>query len=251
MIKIAIIKKLPNGKYRLYSRKKDKSGKRRNLGTYDSLAGAKKREKAVQWFKHHSDDGMADDFQTKTLSRLSNIATYLEEAGFIDAADKVYMTMDAIDGDLKEDNVVDMFVNTDEQMNVGGGKGFSQMHPGHGGPSISMDAAEIVAKLVNMANQLDKFGMHDDADLLDDVINDISEDEEQLLEIIKELESTHKTKEKEKVETQEPDKQGEEAVARSTGHVGSGMIDNQGCGMGQGLSDMYFYRGTGSIEDNL
>jgi hypothetical protein len=48
----AVIRKLKSGKYRLYSRKKNpKTGKRRNLGTFDSLAAAKKHEQAVQFFK--------------------------------------------------------------------------------------------------------------------------------------------------------------------------------------------------------
>jgi hypothetical protein len=35
-----MIRKLRSGKYRLYSRKKDpKTGKRRNLGTFDTRAG--------------------------------------------------------------------------------------------------------------------------------------------------------------------------------------------------------------------
>jgi hypothetical protein len=47
-----MIRKLPSGGYRLYSRKKDaESGKRRNLGTFSSLAAAKKHERAVQYFK--------------------------------------------------------------------------------------------------------------------------------------------------------------------------------------------------------
>jgi hypothetical protein len=47
-----MIRKLADGRYRLYSRKKNpKTGKRRNLGTFDSLAAAKKHEKAVQFFK--------------------------------------------------------------------------------------------------------------------------------------------------------------------------------------------------------
>jgi len=47
-----MIRKLPSGGYRLYSRKKDpKTGKRKNLGTFSSLAAAKKHEKAVQFFK--------------------------------------------------------------------------------------------------------------------------------------------------------------------------------------------------------
>jgi hypothetical protein len=47
-----MIRKLKSGEFRLYSRKKDaKTGKRRNLGTFSSLAAAKKHEKAVQYFK--------------------------------------------------------------------------------------------------------------------------------------------------------------------------------------------------------
>jgi hypothetical protein len=47
-----MIRKLKSGEYRLYSRKKDaKSGKRRNLGTFKSLAAAKTHERAVQFFK--------------------------------------------------------------------------------------------------------------------------------------------------------------------------------------------------------
>jgi hypothetical protein len=47
-----MIRKLPSGKYRLYSRKKDaRTGRRRNLGTFSSLAAAKRHERAVQFFK--------------------------------------------------------------------------------------------------------------------------------------------------------------------------------------------------------
>lgn len=49
-----MIRKLKSG-YRLYSRKLDpKTGKRRNLGTFASLAAAKKHEREVQYFKRHS-----------------------------------------------------------------------------------------------------------------------------------------------------------------------------------------------------
>jgi hypothetical protein len=49
-----MIRKLKSGKYRLYSRKKDsRTGKRKNLGTFNSKAAAKKHERAVQYFKHH------------------------------------------------------------------------------------------------------------------------------------------------------------------------------------------------------
>ncbi|HET9206841.1 MAG TPA: hypothetical protein VFO28_11425 [Burkholderiaceae bacterium] len=47
-----MIRKLTSGQYRLYSRKVDaKTGKRRNLGTFDSLAAAQKHEREVQYFK--------------------------------------------------------------------------------------------------------------------------------------------------------------------------------------------------------
>jgi hypothetical protein len=47
-----MIRKLANGKYRLYSRKKNpKTGRRRNLGTFASRAAAMKHEHAVQFFK--------------------------------------------------------------------------------------------------------------------------------------------------------------------------------------------------------
>jgi hypothetical protein len=50
-----MIRKLKSGKYRLYSRQTDsKTGKRRNLGTFDSRAGAEKHERDVQYFKRHA-----------------------------------------------------------------------------------------------------------------------------------------------------------------------------------------------------
>jgi hypothetical protein len=47
-----MIRRLRTGSYRLYSRKKDaKTGRRRNLGTFRTLAAAKRHERAVQYFK--------------------------------------------------------------------------------------------------------------------------------------------------------------------------------------------------------
>jgi len=49
----AMIRKLPSGAYRLYSKKKDpRTRKRRNLGTFRTRAQAEKHERAVQLFKH-------------------------------------------------------------------------------------------------------------------------------------------------------------------------------------------------------
>ena len=47
-----MIRKLPGGGYRLYSRKVNPAtGKRRNLGTFKTRAAAEKHEQAVQYFK--------------------------------------------------------------------------------------------------------------------------------------------------------------------------------------------------------
>ena len=47
-----MIRKLKSGKYRLYSKKKDpKTGKRKNLGTFNTRTEAEKHEKQVQYFK--------------------------------------------------------------------------------------------------------------------------------------------------------------------------------------------------------
>ena len=49
-----MIRKLPSGEYRLYSRKKNpKTGKRRNLGTFKTRAAAENHERAEQYFKRH------------------------------------------------------------------------------------------------------------------------------------------------------------------------------------------------------
>jgi hypothetical protein len=47
-----MIRKLPSGEYRLYSRKIDpRTGRRRNLGTFATRARAQAHERAVQHFK--------------------------------------------------------------------------------------------------------------------------------------------------------------------------------------------------------
>ena len=47
-----MIRKLPSGGFRLYSRKKDpRTGRRRNLGTFATRAAAARHERAVQFFK--------------------------------------------------------------------------------------------------------------------------------------------------------------------------------------------------------
>ena len=47
-----MIRKMASGKFRLYSRKKDaKTGKRKNLGTFNTREKAEQHERAVQFFK--------------------------------------------------------------------------------------------------------------------------------------------------------------------------------------------------------
>jgi hypothetical protein len=47
-----MIRKLPSGRYRLYSRTKNaKTGRRRNLGTFSTRAAAERHERDVQYFK--------------------------------------------------------------------------------------------------------------------------------------------------------------------------------------------------------
>jgi len=49
-----MIRKLKSGQYRLYSRKVDPAtGKRRNLGTFETREAADKHGRGVQYFKRH------------------------------------------------------------------------------------------------------------------------------------------------------------------------------------------------------
>jgi hypothetical protein len=49
-----MIRRLSSGRFRLYSRKVNpKTGRRRNLGTFDSREEALAHERAVQYFKRH------------------------------------------------------------------------------------------------------------------------------------------------------------------------------------------------------
>lgn len=48
-----MIRKLPTGKYRLYSLRRDpKTGRRRNLGTFATRTAAEKHEREIAFFKH-------------------------------------------------------------------------------------------------------------------------------------------------------------------------------------------------------
>ena len=231
--KIAIIKKLPSGQYRLYSKKKGKDGKRKNLGTFDTLEQAKKHEQEVQYFKHNSDDGQTDDKETKVLSNLSDIATYLEEAGFIGEADKVYMSMSIIEKD--DDDALDSFYSNDAQRNSDGGTGIMSGNPGGGSPSLF--SIDVAAKMASVADDLDEEERYNEADAIDDV-----------LKIIQKLDKGRMVRQKERVREQKYMPQGDEAAARSNGKHNITVIDDQNAGMFQGLSDAYMYSGYGNLE---
>jgi hypothetical protein len=49
-----MIRKLKDGKWRLYSRKVNpKTGRRRNLGTFSTKKAAVQHEREIQYFKRH------------------------------------------------------------------------------------------------------------------------------------------------------------------------------------------------------
>ena len=250
MIKLAIIRRLPGGKYRLYSKKKDKhTGHRKNLGTFDTLDACKKHEKQIQFFKHrfHAEDGACDDNETKALQRISDIAEYLTEAGFIDEADKIYAVMDCLDAGLdKGDDCYDPLQSTiynDRQNNVDGGYGSAGDGSVAGGaPSWGLDVGtrgSFIASLIKLADRLDVVGAVEEANEIDD-----------MLKIIKELEEEADTVDLDKERNKEEPKQGEEVVTRSTGFRGTNLTDNQNT-PSCGFSDSYFYQGNGTVESNL
>lgn len=150
MRKIAYIRKLDGGKYRVYSEKG------RNMGTYDSRKKAKERLGQIEYFKHQSDDGKTGK-KYKMLRDLSDIAGYLEEAGFVDKADKVYAVMGAIDG-VSEDHLNDPYVGSDAERNVenqgymGGespiGGGYSGLNVGEGmrADDVEQDNVDFAAR---------------------------------------------------------------------------------------------------------
>ena len=62
-----MIRKLKDGRYRLYSKKTDpKTKKRRNLGTFATRAAAEKHEKAVQFFKRKGSRCVAGSHRRRT-----------------------------------------------------------------------------------------------------------------------------------------------------------------------------------------
>jgi hypothetical protein len=164
MNKYAIIKKLPGtSKYRLYSKKKDSKGKRRNLGTFESLSAAKKREKQIQFFKlrnQHADDGVLDG-DDKTLQELSDLAVYLEEAGYVDEAEELYGTMDCLDPTLA--------LIPDNQLNAENEGTMNDTYNTFSAPYAERVA--FIRSLCKLASGFDARGLIKEADELDALIN--------------------------------------------------------------------------------
>lgn len=56
----SVIRKLPSGEFRLYSRAVDpRTGKRRNLGTFPTREAAERHEREIQFFKRRAKAGPA------------------------------------------------------------------------------------------------------------------------------------------------------------------------------------------------
>lgn len=75
LVKIAYIRKLPNGKYRVYSEK----GK--NMGTYTSMSAAKKRLGQIEFFKHKKASSDTIDLSNMDGEGYSAIVRELNKSG--------------------------------------------------------------------------------------------------------------------------------------------------------------------------
>ena len=212
MIKTSIIKKLPSGKYRLYSRKKNpKTGKRRLLGESDTLDGIKKREKQVQFFKQHAEDQHSDDPNIKTLDDLEQTAEFLESAGYIDEAQVLWDVMSDLDQSL-EDDALDQI--PDNQLNIENEGNIQTSYNLYSMPGPITVA--FLKQLVKTANEFDARGLVEEANELDELLE----------ELIKEYEQNNV-----------------DMLAGVNGLVGSSATDNQNVSMFQGFSDSYMYSG--------
>lgn len=269
MLKISIIKRLPSGKYRLYSRKKDKEGKRRNLGTFDSLEAAKKREKAVQFFKYHADDQNTRDKETKALSLISDVAKYLEEAGYVKQAGDMYAVMDSIDGKLdNEDNAADFIPDAQRNPNNQSYMGGDGIAGGYTGLNAM---ANVLKKLIKTANSLDNKGQYKEADKIDNLIKILAEQrfhKDITFELIdgkkpkievgysKEENGKHTSERKTFTDLgkaieffEEMEDNNIDNFVANVGKTDITSIDNQSSGQFQGLSDSYMYQKFDDLEN--
>ena len=174
---------------------------------------------------------------------LSDIAKFLEEAGFVDAAKNVNLAMDALDGAFAADSIV---TNTPDVQNALPGSLPVEMTGEVAGGMQGAFSIPEAQKVAELANRLDQLGLYKEADELDQVLRDMVDDE--MPEIIEGLEKERKKDKVNKVEPEEKDKAGVGTLVDANGHVGTGVTDNQNAGMFQGFSDSYFYRGYGNLE---
>lgn len=247
MIKTAIIRKLDNGKYRLYSRKIDpKTHKRKNLGTFPSLKKAKEHEKDIHYFKHHADDGKTESRCNKILKLMSDMAGYLEEAGFIDASQNVYDAMYAVDGSLSndEDYAYDMTASIPDVQNaLPGSVPYKMTGEVAGGMQglFSVPATTfgcMMSSMVALADRLDQLKCYSEADELDRMVSDMAN-------IIGDLEQSRKGRDKARVEKQEEDKAGVGAIVDANGHFGNSVDQTAGF---SGFIDTPFYQHYQNLE---
>lgn len=181
--KCAIVRKIGPKKYRLYSKQKGPDGKRKNLGTSTSLEGIKEREKEVQTFKHMADDGKTESKCDKVLNLMSDMAGYLEEAGFMDASQNVYDAMFAVDGSLAddEDYAYDMVSSTPDVQNaLPGSLPYEMTGEVAGGMQGVFSIPEatrgsMLTEMVALSGRLDQLGLYKEASELDDIVASWSE----------------------------------------------------------------------------
>lgn len=245
LIKTAIIRKTKKG-YTLFSKSKDKEGKRRRMGgPYKTREEADERERQVQMFKHMSDDGSSDDAVTHTVSKLSDLAKYLEEAGMVEKADVLYSSMAALDSSL-EDLTSDYQMNVENQGYIGG-QGIG------GGYSMFSTQAPVVAhidmikNLISVANTLDKLGEQDLADDLDDSIEECIKEisEESPHEHEEELDEGDIEEIMQMLEEMLEEDENIDALVRSNGLGESTVLETPGSA---GLSDAYMYTGYSNLQ---
>ena len=183
---------------------------------------------------------------------LSDIAKFLEDAGFIDASSKIQCAIDMLDdGDFLDDAITTR--TPDVQHAVPGSMPVTMTGEVGGGMQSIFNVPEA-EKIAALADELDQKGLHDEADELDSILKDIIDGDEEdgeddeLLEIIKDLEETRDKKTKCKVEKDEDDKEGIGTLVDANGHRGITSIHDQNSGMFQGFSDAYFYSNYGNLE---
>ena len=183
---------------------------------------------------------------SKVRSKLKDIARFLEEAGFVEAANNVQMAMDALDGAFDDDLNDGIIANTpDVQLNLPGSGDYMMTGEVAGGMQGAFSIPEA-EKLASLANRLDKLGMYDEADAIDDIIEDIISG--QTPEITEELDKGKHDIKKKRTDNDKKDKAGIGTLVDSNGHVGTGVTDNQNAGSFQGFSDAYFFSGYGNLE---